>query len=296
MSFILIIILGVRMQFGRCCARAVFCLFLLSSAAQAQEAEKRSKPEPATDAVIVTGRASNLVGIAASANQGTIGAADIALRPVLRPGELVENVPGVIVTQHSGSGKANQYFLRGFNLDHGTDLAISIDGVPVNMPTHAHGQGYADLNFAIPELVQAVDFKKGPYYADVGDFGSAGAFDIRYYDTMPTGLIRLEGGQVGYGRAVVANNAGMGGGNLIYAGEYERNDGPWNHPDDEQKFSGLLRYTRGDEANGLTLTGMAYHNTFDSTDQVPDRAIAAGLIDRWGAIDPSDGGRRAAIR
>ena len=117
---------------------------------------------------------------------------------------MVENIPGVIITQHSGSGKANQYFLRGFNLDHGTDLAIELDGMPVNMPTHAHGQGYSDLNFLIPELVERVDYKKGPYYADVGDFGSAGAFNIHYYDVLPCGLARVEGGQFGYGRAVVA--------------------------------------------------------------------------------------------
>jgi TonB-dependent Receptor Plug Domain len=238
------------------------------------------------DTVVTKGRVDNLVGVAASANQGTFGAADLALRPLLRPGEIVENVPGVIVTQHSGSGKANQYFLRGFNLDHGTDLALGVDGVPVNMPSHAHGQGYADLNFVIPELIERVDFRKGPYYADVGDFGSAGAFDIRYYDRLPTGVLRVDGGQVGYARVVAADNVGLGSGNLIYAGEFEHNDGPWNIPDSEHKYDGMLRYTLG----GLTVTAMAYHNDWHATDQVPDRAIAEGLIDRWGEIDSTDGG------
>src|ERR1700759_1410958 len=169
------------------------------------------------ETVIVTGRADDLTGIAPSANAGIVGAADLALRPLLRPGEIVETIPGVIITQHSGSGKANQYFLRGFNLDHGTDLAIDLDGTPVNMPSHAHGQGYSDLNFLIPELIQRVDYKKGPYYADVGDFGSAGAFSIRYYDVLPTGIARVEGGQFGYGRVLLADNAGLGAGNLIYA-------------------------------------------------------------------------------
>ncbi len=178
-----------------------------------------ARPAKLDTVVVTAGRRTDQVGIASSANQGTVGAADLAARPLLRPAEVVENVPGVIVTQHSGSGKANQYFLRGFNLDHGTDLALSLDGVPVNMPSHAHGQGYADLNFIIPELIEQVDFKKGPYYADVGDFGSAGAFNIRYYDRLPAGLAVAEGGQVGYARAVVANNAPIGAGNLLYAGE-----------------------------------------------------------------------------
>ncbi len=243
------------------------------------------------DTVTVTrARTTNLVGLAISANEGVVGAADLALRPLLRPAEVVENVPGVIVTQHSGSGKANQYFLRGFNLDHGTDLALSVDGVPVNMPSHAHGQGYADLNFVIPELIQEVDFKKGPYYADVGDFASAGAFNIRYYNQLPSGLAIAEGGQVGYGRLLVANNAAVGGGNLMYAGQLEHNDGPWNIPDNARNLDGVLRYTAGTPANAFTLTAMGYHNIWHSTDQVPERAITEGLIDRWGEIDSTDGG------
>jgi hypothetical protein len=267
---------------------------LLSRGAAAQVATRDSAPPPpvphALDTMVVRSRASDLTGIASSANQGTVGAADLALRPMLRPAETVENIPGVIVTQHSGSGKANQYFLRGFNLDHGTDLAISVDGVPVNMPTHAHGQGYADLNFLIPELVEGVDYKKGPYYADVGDFGSAGAFDVRFYDRLPFALAVAEGGQSGYGRALAADNAPMAGGNLIYAIQYEHNDGPWTIGDNEQKFSGLLRFSRGDAHRGLTITASAYHNSWHSTDQVPDRAIAEGLIPEFGAIDTTDAG------
>lgn len=249
-------------------------LLLLSAAAHA---------DTAIETVVVTGRAYDLTGVAVSANQGTVGAGDIVLRPIFRPGEIVENIPGVIVTQHSGSGKANQYFLRGFNLDHGTDLAVGVDGVPVNMTSHAHGQGYADLNFLIPELVEAVDYKKGPYYADVGDFGSAGAFDIRTYDTLPFDFAKVEGGSFGYGRAVAGANRG----GFILAGEIEHEDGPWALPDDARKLDGLLRYHSG----GLTLTATAYHDIWRSTDQVPERAIASGLIDRWGAIDTSDGGK-----
>src|SRR5262249_55097258 len=176
-----------------------------------------------------------------------------------------------------------------------TDLAIDLDGTPVNMPSHAHGQGYSDLNFVIPELIQRVDYKKGPYYADVGDFGSAGAFSIRYYDVLPTGIARIEGGQFGYGRVMTADNAGIGSGNLIYALELEHNDGPWATGDDARKVSGMLRYAEGDHDNGWSLTAMAYHNIWNSTDQVADRAIAgvpdpvgaptppaADLISRWG--------------
>jgi hypothetical protein len=246
---------------------------------------------PATlDTVVTQGRVASQVGVASSANQGTVGAADLALRPLLRPGEVVENIPGVIVTQHSGSGKANQYFLRGFNLDHGTDLALSVDDLPVNMPTHAHGQGYADLNFVIPELIERVDFKKGPYFADIGDFGSAGAFDVRYYDRLPSGVASAEGGAFGYGRGLVADNAAMGSGNLIYAGEFEHNDGPWTIGDNERKFDGALRYSLGDNVKGLAVTAMGYQNDWRSTDQVPDRAIADGLITRYGEIDSTDQG------
>ena len=172
------------------------------------------------------------------------------------------------------------------------------------MPTHAHGQGYSDLNFVIPELIERVDYKKGPYYADVGDFGSAGAFDVRYYDVLPSGVARLEGGQFGYGRAVLANNAGLGAGNLIYALELEHNDGPWTKGDDARKIDGVLRYAEGDAENGWSLSAMAYHNIWNSTDQVADRAIIgqfdpvgapppapAYQISRWGEIDPSDGGK-----
>ncbi|GAA0526808.1 TonB-dependent receptor [Rhizomicrobium palustre] len=223
-----------------------------------------------------------------------MGAEDLLRRPILRPGEVVEDIPGVIVTQHSGSGKANQYFLRGFNLDHGTDLAISLDGVGVNLPSHAHGQGYADLNFLIPELVERVAYKKGPYYADVGDFGAAGAFDIRYFNRLPGGLARLEGGSGGYGRLLLADNADIAGGTLLYAGEIAHDDGPWTRGDDARKFNGVLRFTDG----RFTLSAEAYHNRWNSTDQVPDRAIASGLISRWGNIDSSDGGMtgRYALR
>lgn len=275
---------------------------LLGTAAVLAMASPVWAADAASETVIVTGRATDLTGIASSANQGTVGASDLDLRPMLRPGEIVENIPGVIITQHSGSGKANQYFLRGFNLDHGTDLAIHLDGMPVNMPSHGHGQGYSDLNFAIPELIQRVDYKKGPYYADVGDFGSAGAFNIHYYDVLPSGIARVEGGQFGYGRAFLADNAGIGAGNMIYALQLEHNDGPWDMGEDARKIGGMLRYAEGDAQNGWSVALMGYHNIWRSTDQVADRAIMGQTdpvgappstiqISRWGALDASDGGK-----
>lgn len=260
--------------------RALLLLFAASAApalAQVQPSEN----------VTVFGRRADLTGVATSANQGSISAADMALRPLLRPGEIVENIPGVIVSQHSGSGKANQYYLRGFNLDHGTDLSINMDGIPVNNVSHGHGQGYADLNFVIPELIERVDYKKGPYYADVGDFGSAGAFDVRYFSALPSGIARVEAGQFGYVRGVLADNFGIGGGNLIAALELEHNDGPWDLADDARKVSAALRYTAGP----WTVTAQAYHNIWRATDQVPGRAIASGAISRFGNIDPTDGGK-----
>src|SRR5581483_3491526 len=157
----------------------------------------------------VQGRDDSLIGIAQSATQGSVGAPEIQDRPILRSGEVLETVPGVIITQHAGGGKANQYFLRGFNLDHGTDFAVSVDGVPMNLPTHAHGQGYLDLNFLMPELVDHIEYKKGPYYAEVGDFSSAGAADIHYVDQLPEGIVKVGGGSFQYGRGFVADSFAM---------------------------------------------------------------------------------------
>ena len=199
-------------------------------------------------------------------------------RPASRVGEVLEAVPGLIVTQHSGEGKANQYFLRGFNLDHGTDLAISVDGMPVNMPTHGHGQGYADINFLIPELVQSVNVRKGPYFADKGDFASAGAVDINYLDKLPKNIAELTFGSFGYARALAAGSTAVGEGTLLAAFEANKYNGPWDVPDNVRKLNGVLRYSQGTATDGFTLTGMAYSNGWNSTDQVAQRAIDQGLI------------------
>ncbi|MEZ5821651.1 MAG: TonB-dependent receptor [Xanthobacteraceae bacterium] len=219
-----------------------------------------------------------------------IGGGQVNAVPFLRPGEALEVVPGLIVTQHSGEGKANQYFLRGFNLDHGTDLAITVDGMPVNMPTHGHGQGYADINFLIPELIQSVNVRKGPYYADVGDFGSAGAVGIDYVNRLPKNIAEMTFGSFGYRRGLAAGSTSVGDGTLLAAIEGARYDGPWDVPDDVRKINGVLRYSQGTATDGFTLSGMAYSNAWNSTDQVAQRAIDQGIIGRLGTLDPTDGG------
>ena len=246
--------------------------------------------------VVVHGRAEDLLGTAVSASQGAIGEADLADLPLLRRGELLEAVPGLVVTQHSGDGKANQYFLRGFNLDHGTDFAFSIDGVPVNLPSHAHGQGYSDLNFLIPELVESIGFKKGPFYPEVGDFSGAGAADIRLVSALPEGIVNVQGGEFGYARALVADSPRLGPGTLLYALEYNHYNGPWDLPEHSNRYNGLLRYHWDGARDEYDLTAGAYWAPeWQATDQVAQRAIDAGLISRFGTLDPSDGGRTGRV-
>ncbi|PDT90886.1 TonB-dependent receptor [Bradyrhizobium sp. Y36] len=223
------------------------------------------------------------------ASEITITGEQLNARPFTRPGEALEAVPGLIVTQHSGEGKANQYFLRGYNLDHGTDLAITVDGVPVNMRTHAHGQGYADLNWLIPETVAAMDVRKGPYFADEGDFASAGSVHIGLIDRT-RGLAQVSVGSFGYRRLLGMDSAKVGDGSLLVAGEMGTYNGPWDSPDNVRKLNGLLRYSQGTATDGVSITGMAYANSWNSTDQVPQRAIASGFLSRFGSEDPSDGG------
>ena len=243
-----------------------------------------------TNLADVENPAENLVGIAESASQGAITAKQLEVRPFMRQGEVLETVPGVIITQHSGEGKANQYFLRGFNLDHGSDFATTVSGVPVNMPTHAHSQGYSDINFLIPELVAGVQYSKGPYFADQGDFATAGASNINYATILDRPLASLEKGTYGFGRVLLAASPAVGKGHLLAAFETSTNSGPWTIPDSYKKFNGVARYSHGDNINGLSLTFMGYHGKWNATEASPTRAVDSGLIDRFGSIDPSDGG------
>jgi hypothetical protein len=234
--------------------------------------------------------AENLVGVASAGSEGAITAKQLELRPVNRAAEVLETVPGMIISQHSGEGKANQYYLRGFNLDHGFDFAQTIAGFPVNMPTHAHAQGYADSNFLIPELVSGVQFRKGPYYAENGDFSSAGSANINYFNVLDRPRVTVTGGSFDYRRFLGAVSPAVGSGHLLAAFEYEQDNGPWVSPNGKDKYNGVLRYSQGNARNGLSLTFLGFRNHWHSTDQIPQRAVDAGEIDRFGFIEETDGG------
>jgi hypothetical protein len=241
--------------------------------------------------VLVEGARTSQLGIVDSASAGSVSQKDLLLQPVSRPGELLEAAPGVIVSQHSGEGKANQFYLRGFNLDHGTDLATFVDGMPVNQRSHAHGQGWTDLNFLIPELTARLDYKKGPYSAREGDFASAGSASLTYANRLVQDVASATVGQDGFARTLLAASPALAGGSLLYALEVLHNDGPFTHPDDYRKINGVLRYSRGYANNGWSVTAMAYHGRWNSTDQIPQRAVDSGALGRYDALDPSDGGR-----
>jgi len=236
----------------------------------------------------VQGREDDLIGIAESGAQGTVGATEIQDRPILRSGEVLETVPGLIITQHAGGGKANQYYLRGFNLDHGTDFAIFIDDMPLNLPSHAHGEGYSDMNIVIAEFVKRVNFEKGPYYANIGNYGSAGSAHVEYFRTLEKNFAKVEGGTYGYGRAVFGASHKLGPGSLLAGAEVYYDNGPWVHPDAFTKINGLLTYSQGDDANGASITARGYHGRWHSSDQIPVSAVA--LVGLYGTLDPTDGG------
>lgn len=243
------------------------------------------------ETITVEGRRANLLGAAISASQGEISQQEIALQPLLRTGEVLELVPGMVVTQHSGTGKANQYFLRGFNLDHGTDFATSIDGMPINMRTHGHGQGYTDLNFIIPETIDRIRYQKGAYYADVGDFSGAGAARMQTAKHTERGLLELTAGADDYYRSLLLDSVEAAAGVWFYALEATRYQGPWSDiSEDMDKLNLLLKYSRALAGGQLSLTLMAYDNQWNSADQIPARAVDSGLIDAAGSLDDSVGG------
>ncbi|MEI6158878.1 MAG: TonB-dependent receptor, partial [Roseococcus sp.] len=241
-----------------------------------------------SDEVVVTAPAEAPL---TAASELRVTTPELAARPIARTGEILEAAPGLIATQHSGEGKANQYFLRGFNLDHGTDLSLTLDGMPLNMRTHAHGQGYADLSFLIPELLGGMLVRKGPYAADLGDFANAGAIDMAFLDSVPRSYAQATGGSFGYGRALSIGSFTLGEGRLLLAGEAAMGNGPWQEPEALRRLNGFARYSQGDAAGGFSLTAMAYAGRWNATDQIPARALSAGLITRYGTLDASDGGQ-----
>lgn len=241
--------------------------------------------------ILVEGSRASQLGLFDSASAGTITQKELEARAVYRPGELLEAAPGLLVTQHSGEGKANQFFLRGFNLDHGTDLRTSVDGMPVNQRSHAHGHGWTDLNFLIPELAARLDYKKGPYSAREGDFASAGSAAVTYANRLPRAIASATLGEDAFARTLLADSPELGKGSLLYAVELLHKDGPFTQPDGYRKVNAVLRYSQGYANNGFSIAAMAYRAHWNATDQVPRRAVDSGMLGRFDTVDPSDGGQ-----
>ena len=276
------------MKFPASLVKSLLCTALpvVAPLVQAQSSAQGTQVEE----VVIWGRSLQQLGTAGAASQGVAGYDDFSTRPFARVGELVEVVPGMIATQHSGPGKANQYFLRGFNLDHGSDFSTFFDGMPVNMRTHAHAQGYMDLNFIIPEIVERVDFQKGPYFADTGDFSLAGSSSMKTYDALAANFTELTVGSRDELRLLTAGDLALGDGTLLYALEHQQTDGFFALEQDVRKYNGLVKYTGDIVGINSRITFSAYDSEWISTNQVPLRAVQSGAIDRFGFIDPDLGG------
>ena len=262
---------------------------MLLAATQVAAGDTGDGPSTTTSQVVVTASRKDLLGSAVSASQGSVTAQELRLRPTYRTGQLLESVPGLVVTVHSGEGKAYQYLLRGFNLDHGADIANFIDDIPINRSTNAHGQGYSDLNFIIPELLDGLDYTKGPYYPSVGDFGDVASVRLHLADAIEN-QVALSAGTLNDDRAFAGGTQQLGQDDrLLGALEYTHVDGPFTHPDNLQKYTAVLRYTHGVAADGYGVTAMYYHGAGNFTTDQPLRAVQEGLIGRYGTLDPTDG-------
>ena len=280
-----------RRFFSFALIRLVFIFLTLLSTLVSGEAKYSSNHEQThLEETIVYGKAASKVGIASSSSEGLVTLADINTRPMLRIGELAEMLPGMVATQHSGEGKANQYFLRGMNLDHGTDFSMWVEGMPINLRAHAHGQGYLDLNFIIPELVESVRYSKGPYKASNGDFSSAGSSSISLYDSIPQPLVSVTLGTEQYRRLLAAGSADIASGKMLSAVEILKDEGPWVRSGDVDKININSKYSTNFEGMELTALLLAYSNNWRSNDQLPKKLVESGSLDRFGSLDPSLGG------
>lgn len=276
-----------------------------SNATPSSEASADEPPVASTEALLeVTIVADKPGGDAAS--RVSHGRRELELRPRLRPGDVVEAVPGLFAVQHAGGGKANQYFLRGFDADHGSDVALFADGVPINMPSHGHGQGFADLHFVIPELVVGLDGYKGPYYAELGDFATAGAVNLRFAERFEESFAQYTLGQYGIMRGLVVASPDLGEAwRAIAAAEVHKDDGPFESPERLRRFNVFFRATRDiDKSSKLSMTWMSYGSSWNASGQIPARAVCGegegqnappslygeSCIDRFGHVDPSEGG------
>lgn len=222
---------------------------------------------------------------------------DIKLRPVNNSQEVLRSVPGLFIGQHAGGGKAEQLFIRGFDIDHGTDISLNVDGIPVNMVSHAHGQGYADLHFVIPEFIEKIEFDKGPYYADKGNFATAGYVDFQTKSKLDRNFVKAEAGQFGTLRGVLGidllkTSTATNNNHLIIGGEYYGTKGYFDHPQDFKRWNGLIKYSgKVAENSFLTASLTALSSEWNASGQIPDRAVENGSIGWFGAIDPNEGGK-----
>lgn len=273
---------------GRIPLRTLVALVSLTGAAALPAQDVAQATQPTVEEIVIFGRNTDLVGRALSASEGYVGGADLLIRPLVKTSELLESMPGMVAVQHSGSGKANQYFLRGFNLDHGTDYSVHLDGVPLNMRSHGHGQGYLDVNGVIPETVDGIDYRKGPYYADLGDFSLAGASFINTIDRLPRPFVSGEAGADGWGRYVAGTSVDAGPGTLTLIGEYKNFDGPWAHGEQLNHLSLWGKYLTATDFGEAAVTLSVYQADWEPTEQIPERAIGSSVCpDAFCSLDPT---------
>ncbi|HLL06153.1 MAG TPA: TonB-dependent receptor [Myxococcaceae bacterium] len=253
-------------------------------------------PEPAAPAVAITepGRMETTVTARrpfTAASSSTIRDRDFRLRPHPRPVDILQVVPGLYVNQHAGGGKANQYFLRGFDADHGTDVALFVDGVPVNMVSHGHGQGYADLNWVIPELIERVEVYKGTYFAQLGDFATAGAVNMVSHRGFEHSQVTLGGGSFDTWRGLFIAAPEVEGWSPVVAGQVYGTNGPFQSPEGLQRFSLFAKLSRQvTPGSTVSVALTSYGSGWNSSGQVPLREVEAGRLDRFGTVDPEEGG------
>lgn len=248
----------------------------------ADETQTQEKSSDDLEEVVIFARGEELIGKAKAATEGAVGGDDLLVRPMLRVADLLEAVPGLIAAQHSGSGKANQYFLRGFNLDHGTDFTTYVDDVPWNLRTHGHGQGYLDVNGLIPEIVERIDYRKGPYRADISDFAMAGAAMMTSIDRLARPFVAVETGQYGWGRVAGGGSTQVGAGELTVLGQYKTYDGPWELEENLQHESVWAKYSQDTDFGMLRLSLSGYHATWNPTEQMPESAVGQEILDSSG--------------
>jgi outer membrane receptor protein involved in Fe transport len=269
-------------------------LLMLPCASLAQDGDAEPQVTQSTgviEEVIVFGRGTVLLGAADASSEGSVAGADLLVRPMLKTAELLEAVPGMVAVQHSGSGKANQYFLRGFNLDHGTDFITHVDGVPFNLRSHGHGQGYLDVNGILPEIVDRIDYRKGTYRADTGDFSVAAASFIKSIDRLDETFVAVEGGEYAWERIAAGGTVDFDNASWTTLGEFKSYDGPWELNEGLEHVSIWTKYLMPTDFGDLAFTLSGYEGDWHPTEQIPERVIGSSVCaDVYCALDSTADG------